>query len=106
MLTRITALAAHSRFAHGSLRIRSRDAEAPLTAYEAANETRVIAGRPARFLYSPPGPGFDDYFPIRIEVFDPETEVTYDVDAIDDKLVENPDAVLELARSLFGDDAD
>ena len=72
------------------------------TEYEAANETRVIAGRPARFLYSPPGPGFDDYFPIRIEVFDPETEVTYEVEVIDDKLVENPDAVLEMARSLFG----
>ena len=70
-------------------------------AYEAAHETRVIAGRPARFLYSPPGPDFDDYFPISIEVFNPETEVTYEIEVIDDKLKENPDAVLELARSLF-----
>ena len=74
------------------------------SSYEAANETRVIAGRPARFFHSPPGPHFDDYFPIRIEVFDPETEVTYEIEVRDDKLSEQPGAVVEMARSLFEDD--
>ena len=35
------------------------------------HETRVVAGRPALFRYSPPGPQFDDYFPIQAGDFRP-----------------------------------
>ena len=65
------------------------------------HETRVVAGRPALFRYSPPGPQFDDYFPIRLEIFDPETEVTYTIRVRDDKLRETPEKVIAIGLSMF-----
>ena len=67
----------------------------------AAHETRVIAGRPASLRFSPPGPNHRPSFPTLIEVFDPATEVTYEIEAIDYDLKSNPQAVVEMARSLF-----
>ena len=68
-----------------------------------AHETRVIAGRPARLMFSPPGPEHLPGFPTRVEVFDPETDVTYTIMAEDFSLRSNPEAVVEMARSLFAD---
>ena len=65
------------------------------------HETRVVAGRPALFRYSPPGPQFDDYFPIRLEIFDPETEVNYTIRGRDDKLRETPEKVIAIGLSMF-----
>ena len=67
----------------------------------AAHETRVIAGRPAVLRFSPPAPNHHPSFPTLIEVFDPATEVTYEIEAIDYDLRSNPEAVVEMARSLF-----
>ncbi len=67
------------------------------------HETRVIAGRPAILRFSPPGPNHSPGFPTLIEVFDPETEVTYEIEAIDYDLKSNPEAVVAMARSLFED---
>ena len=67
----------------------------------AAHETRVIAGRPASLRFSPPGPNHRPSFPTLIEVFDPATGVTYEIEAIDYDLKSNPEAVVEMARSLF-----
>ena len=66
----------------------------------AVHETRVIAGRPAssdsvRRPHHRPG------FPTLIQVFDPTTGVTYEIEAIDYDLKSNPEAVVEMARSLF-----
>ena len=66
-----------------------------------AHETRVIAGRPARLMFSPPGPEHDPGFPTRIEVFDPETEVTYRIQVYDYDLKSNTAELIEMARSLF-----
>ena len=41
-------------------------------------ETRVIAGRPAMILWSPPGPQYVWYLDIHILVDDPETESAYE----------------------------
>ena len=68
-----------------------------------AHETRVIAGRPARLMFSPLGPEHLPGFPTRVEVFDPETDVTYTIMAEDFSLRSNPEAVVEMARSLFAD---
>ena len=69
----------------------------------AAHETRVIAGRPASLRFSPPGPNHRPGFPTLIEVFDPATGVTYEIEAIDYYLRSNPEAVVEMAVSLFED---
>ena len=68
------------------------------------HETRVIVGRPAILRFSPTGPNNSPSFPTLIEVFDPETEVTYEIEAIDYDLKSNPEAVVEMARSLFEED--
>ena len=66
------------------------------------SETRVIAGRPARVIYSPPGPDQRDLFPVTVWVFDPATESEYVVFGIDDSLNGgNVEAVIAIARSLF-----
>ena len=67
----------------------------------AVHETRVIAGRPASLRFSPPGPNHRLGFPTLIQVFDPTTGVTYEIEAIDYDLKSNPEAVVEMARSLF-----
>ena len=67
----------------------------------AVHETRVIAGRPASLRFSPPGPNHRPSFPTLIQVFDPTTGVTYEIEAIDYDLKSNPEAVVEMARSLF-----
>ena len=67
----------------------------------AVHETRVIAGRPASLRFSPPGPNHRPGFPTLIQVFDPTTGVTYEIEAIDYDLKSNPEAVVEMARSLF-----
>ena len=67
----------------------------------AVHETRVIAGRPAVLRFSPPGLNHRPSFPTLIQVFDPTTGVTYEIEAIDYDLKSNPEAVVEMARSLF-----
>ena len=42
-----------------------------------ARETRVIAGRPALILWSPPGPQYIWWFDVRIIINDPDTESSY-----------------------------
>ena len=70
----------------------------------AAHETRVIAGRPASLRFSPPGPNHNPGFPTLIQVFDPVTQVTYRIEAIAYELRSNPEAVVEIALSLFEED--
>ncbi len=65
-------------------------------------ETRVLAGRPARVVYSPPGPNHDPWFPIAVWVYDPATESQYYISPGEDTLLgSNIDGALAIARSLF-----
>ena len=66
------------------------------------SETRVIAGRPARVIYSPPGPSHDDLFPVTVWIYDPATEAEYMVlGGTKSLLGGNVDAVIAIAESLF-----
>ena len=65
-------------------------------------ETRVIAGRPARVQYSPPGPNHSSAMPTQVLVYDPATETQYEVFPYNTTLQgSNIDAVIAIARSLF-----
>ena len=69
-------------------------------------ETRMIAGRPARVIYSPPGPEQREFFPVTVWVYDVATESEYQVIGDDDDLSGgNVAAVVAIARSLFEDPA-
>lgn len=65
-------------------------------------ETRMIDGRPARVIYSPPGPKHSPTFPVTVWVFDPATQTEYAVYGEAGSLRGgNVDAVIAIARSLF-----
>ena len=65
-------------------------------------ETRIIAGRPARVMYSPPGPSHDDWFPVTVWVYDSLTEAEYMIlGKVKSLRGDNVDAVIAIARSLF-----
>ena len=65
-------------------------------------ETRVIAGRPAQVIYSPPGPGNFSFFPVSVWVFDPAAESVHVLHGYTKSLLgSNVDAVIAIARSLF-----
>ena len=65
-------------------------------------ETRVIAGRPAQVLYSPPGPGNFSFFPVSVWDFDPAAESVHVLHGYTKSLRgANVDAVIAIARSLF-----
>ena len=66
------------------------------------DETRVIAGRPARISYSPPGPFFSNIVFATVWVYDPETEAVYVVREARQRLFGGRirDAIA-VARSLF-----
>ena len=66
------------------------------------NETRTIAGRPARVEYSPAGPNYNGYVAVRVLVYDAATEALYVIRGLDGSLRgSNIEAVLAIARSLF-----
>ena len=66
------------------------------------NETRTIAGRPARVEYSPAGPNYNGYVAVRVLVYDAATEALYVIRGLDGSLRgKNVDAVIVIARSLF-----
>ena len=65
-------------------------------------ETRVIAGRPAVVVYSPPGPNHNEYALPAVWVYDPATDVQYVIHARDGALMgDSPDLLLTIAASLF-----
>ena len=65
-------------------------------------ETRTIAGRPAKVMYSPPGPSHDDWFPVTVWVYDSSTEAEYMIlGKVKSLRGDNIDAVIAIARSLF-----
>ncbi len=65
-------------------------------------ETRVIAGRPARVTYSPPGTNHDPLAGIDVWIYDPPTEREYHIIGWTGSLRgANVDAVIAIARSLF-----
>lgn len=65
-------------------------------------ETRVVAGRAAMVIYSPEGPDSRPDFPIRIWVYDPETETDYELGAGDGSISgSNINAALAIVRGLF-----
>ena len=70
-----------------------------------ARETRVIAGRPAILLFSPPGPNHDQHAPLHVRVYDPPTRAVYWFVAWDYTLYGgNVEASLAIVTSLFADD--
>ena len=65
-------------------------------------ETRMIDGRPARVMYSPPGPNHAPLFPLTVWIYDPATQTEYAVYGYAGILLgNNVDAVVAIARSLF-----
>ena len=65
-------------------------------------ETRTIAGRPVRVMYSPPGPSHEDLFPVTVWIYDPATQTEYAILGKTKSLRgSNVDAVIAIARSLF-----
>ena len=65
-------------------------------------ETRMIDGRPARVMYSPPGPNHAPLFPLTVWIYDPATQTEYAVYGYARSLLgSNVDAVVAIARSLF-----
>ena len=65
-------------------------------------ETRVIAGRPARVQYSPPGPNHSSTMPTQVLIYDSATQTEYEIFPYDTRLQgANIDAVIAIARSLF-----
>ena len=65
-------------------------------------ETRMIAGRPARVVFSPAGPNHNPYVSVVVWVYDGATEALYVVRGLDGSLRgANVDAVIAIARSLF-----
>ena len=67
-----------------------------------ALETRIIAGRPAKVMYSPPGPSHGDWFPVTVWVYDSLTEAEYMIlGKVKSLRGDNVDAVIAIARSLF-----
>ena len=65
-------------------------------------ETRIIAGRPARVMYSPPGLSHDDWFPVIVWIYDSLTEAEYMIlGKVKSLRGDNVDAVIAIARSLF-----
>ena len=65
-------------------------------------ETRMIHGRPARVMYSPPGLNHDPLFPLTVWVYDPVTQTEYAVYGYAGILLgDKVDAVIAIARSLF-----
>ena len=67
-----------------------------------ARETRIIAGRPAVVIYSPPGPSFSEFFPVTVWVYDHEYDAVYEIRGLYGGLRGgNVDAVIAIARGLF-----
>ena len=67
-----------------------------------ARETRVIAGRPASVVYSPPGPNHDVFAIITVWVYDSATESKYKIIGFERSLRgANIGAVIAIAASLF-----
>ena len=65
-------------------------------------ETRVIAGRPAQVIYSPPGPAHRSLFPVTVWIYDADTESEYRIIGSDIALRgANVEAVVAITRSLF-----
>ena len=65
-------------------------------------ETRMIAGRPARVVFSPAGPNYNPYVSVVVWVYDGAAEALYVVRGLDGSLRgSNVDAVIAIARSLF-----
>ena len=65
-------------------------------------EMRIIAGRPARVMYSPPGPSHDDWFPVTVWVYDSSTEAEYMIlGKVKSLRGDDVVAVIAIARSLF-----
>ena len=66
-------------------------------------ETRVLAGRPALALYSPPGPRFDGLTAADVYIYDPATETEYSVLGKDTVLLDDVNVAIAIALSLFAD---
>ena len=65
-------------------------------------ETRMIGGRPARVMYSPPAPNHDPLFPLTVRIYDPATQTEYMIFGKTSSLRGgNVAAVIAIARSLF-----
>ena len=66
------------------------------------SETRIISERPARVIYSPPGPNHSPTFPVTVWIHDPATQTEYAVYGYTRSLLgSNVDAAIATARSLF-----
>lgn len=66
-------------------------------------ELRTIGDRLALVTYSPPGPNHDASFGAEVSIHDAASDVTYTVFGLDPSLGgSNVDAVVDIARSLFG----
>ncbi len=65
-------------------------------------ETRTIAGRPARVIYSPPGPNHDHVPGVSLWIYDAETDSEYFLIGVDSALRgDNVGPMIAIARSLF-----
>ncbi len=62
-------------------------------------ETRVVDGRPALVLYSPPGPHHSPTYPIRVWIYDPATQAGYKIEGFHDI-----DQAIAIVESLFPSD--
>ncbi len=71
--------------------------DAGLMAEGIITEARVIAGRPALYVYSPPGENQDIYHPTTVHIVDVATESGYTLRVYADDVLD----AIELARSLF-----
>ena len=73
------------------------------TGHESAvqRELRIVDGRPALLIYSPPGPNHDEGYPISVWVFDDATGIQYRVSShTPDLRGSNIEPVIAIARSL------
>ena len=86
---------------HDGLRFRAREAHFADTGV--VIDARMLAGRPARVLYTPEGsPHLNPYDPITVWVYDLATESVYRIHGIANSLSgANVEDVIAITRSLF-----
>ena len=71
-----------------------------------ARETRIIAGRPAVVIYSPPGPSHSEFFPDTVYVYDHEQDAVYEIlGNYGERLGSETDGLIAIAQSLFRPEA-
>ena len=89
----------------------AQDSSYRVSAGQNVRETRVIGGRPAMILWSPPGPEYVWYGDIHIRVFDPDTEGVYGfIYSVPKRSDSDANAILQealdLVTSFFESDED